>query len=172
MQRHPVVATVAREVEICLLCTNRTWHSSFLAVASNIPAPSTLSRNPPSKDGNKPSNSEDLVALVHSLTQRVYSSTSAQARDLAKLQSYCSHRPPSSTPSQPHFSAYNKFLQAPHHLAYDGPTLLPNGSNYQRWLEAVNTTLCYVFDFNTPFHHSPALLAGWPHSKNQAIPPP
>ncbi|MBW0465359.1 hypothetical protein O181_005074 [Austropuccinia psidii MF-1] len=66
---------------------------SFLAVASNIPAPSTHSRNAPSKDGNKPSNSEDLVTLVNSLTQRVDSLTSACARDWAKLQTYHSQPP-------------------------------------------------------------------------------
>ncbi|MBW0466466.1 hypothetical protein O181_006181 [Austropuccinia psidii MF-1] len=134
-----------------------------------MPAPLTRSCNPHSKEDNKPSTSEDLVALVHSLMQRIDSLTSARARDLAKLQSYCSQTPSSSTSSQSHSSAYNKSLQAPHCLADYSPTLLPNGANYPFWLEALNTTLCYVFELDTPIHDSPALLAGWPCSKNQAI---
>ncbi|MBW0535966.1 hypothetical protein O181_075681 [Austropuccinia psidii MF-1] len=134
-----------------------------------MPAPLTCSQNPQSEEDDKPSNSEDLVALVHSLTQRVDSLTSTWAKDLAELQSYQSQPPPLSTLSQGHSSAYEKLLKAPHCLADNGPTLLPNGANYPHWLEAMNTTLCYVFEFNTPIHDSPALLAGWLCSKNRVI---
>ncbi|MBW0498959.1 hypothetical protein O181_038674 [Austropuccinia psidii MF-1] len=87
-----------------------------------MPAPLTCSQNPQSKEDDKPSNSEDLVALVHSLTQRADSLTSTWAKDLAELQYYQSQPPPLSTLYQGHSSAYDRFLQAPHCLADNGPT--------------------------------------------------
>ncbi|MBW0494183.1 hypothetical protein O181_033898 [Austropuccinia psidii MF-1] len=120
-----------------------------------MPSPLTFGWNPPS-------GLEDLVALVHSLTPKVDSLTSACAKDLAELANY--H-------SQPHSSVYEKFLQAPHRLAKNGPSLLANGFNYLHWLEAMNTTLFYIFKSNTPIKTFPAFLAGWPCNENCAIGP-
>ncbi|MBW0519347.1 hypothetical protein O181_059062 [Austropuccinia psidii MF-1] len=94
---------------------------------TDMPAPPTCGQNPPSsKDGDKPSGQEDLITLVHSLTQKVDTLSSTWARDLAKLATYCLQPPTSQSCS----SAFDQFLQAPHCLADDCPTLLPNGSNY------------------------------------------
>ncbi|MBW0496849.1 hypothetical protein O181_036564 [Austropuccinia psidii MF-1] len=79
----------------------------------------------PYNDSDKPSNSEDLVALVHSLTQKVNSLTFACAGGLAKLISYGSQHHSLPAPSQFHASMYNKFVKAPPCLVNDGPTLPP-----------------------------------------------
>ncbi|MBW0532877.1 hypothetical protein O181_072592 [Austropuccinia psidii MF-1] len=137
---------------------------------TNIPAPLTCCQNPPSsKDIDKPSSLEDLVYLVHSLVQKLDSLTSAHARDLVELTNYCSQHPNPSSASQSRYSVYEKFLQAPHHLPNNGPTLLPDCFNYLRWLEAVNTTLFYIFESDNPINDFPAFLVGWPHSRNWAI---
>ncbi|MBW0467432.1 hypothetical protein O181_007147 [Austropuccinia psidii MF-1] len=120
-------------------------------------------------DDDKPSSQEDLITLVHSLTQKVDSLTSAWARDLAELTTYRSQHPTPSAASQSRSYAYEKFLQAPHFLANNGPTLLPNGSNYPFWLEVMNTTLYYIFESNAPINNSPAFLTGQPRIKDQAI---
>ncbi|MBW0527297.1 hypothetical protein O181_067012 [Austropuccinia psidii MF-1] len=114
----------------------------------------------PYNDSDKPSNSEDLVTLAHSITQKVNYLTFACARDLAKLMSYGSQHQSLQSPSQLHASMYNKFVQAPPCLVNDGPTLPPNGSNYPSWLEAMKSTLfCITCRAATrqKSHHQPLL---------------
>ncbi|MBW0521259.1 hypothetical protein O181_060974 [Austropuccinia psidii MF-1] len=93
---------------------------------------------------------------------KVDSLSSACAKDLAELANY--H-------SQPHSSVYENFLRAPHRLANNRLSVLANGSNYLHWLEAMNTTLCYIFKSNTTIKTIPAFLAGWPWNENWAINP-
>ncbi|MBW0471781.1 hypothetical protein O181_011496 [Austropuccinia psidii MF-1] len=67
--------------------------------------------------------------------------------------------PPSSKDSE---KTSVPFLQAPHRLAN-------YGSNYPRWLEAVNTTLCYILKSDAPIIDSPSFLVGLLGSKNHTI---
>ncbi|MBW0522834.1 hypothetical protein O181_062549 [Austropuccinia psidii MF-1] len=110
-----------------------------------MPAPSNRIQNPP------PSRQEDLISLVHSLTQKVDTLSSAWAKDLAKLATLTFH---SNLPPK---------CILPLMISSCKP---PNGSNYPFWLQALNLTLCYIFKSNTPVNDSPAFLSSWLQNKD------